>query len=356
MWWWLAACGTDVAERPAPVPVPEAPVVAQPAPPAPTAKTGVAEPFGAYPLCEPSAAIDLDDGSTLVADNEGRPADSRDREDARPTLWVVPNGGVPVPVSREEVGQDSESLVRLGDELWVMGSLSRNKSCEVRGKRWEVHVAKPSAFTAAGLARIETSRVLERKTPEIEKIEGSEADCRALLFGGLPESAAVCAAIVAGAAGPAGQPCDALNVEGAAAIDGRVWVGLRSPVVEGSAILARVAAGHDAIAFDAIRRLDLGGLGVRELVVRGDRLYGIAGTELDASAGETSKLFSVPLAGLASGELPVEILDPSLPPSAESFRLGEGEVTYFIDGSTGDAVGRCAQPAQRIVRPTPSVQ
>jgi hypothetical protein len=349
MWWWLTACGTPPAEAPAreaPAPAPRV---------APTEMGSNEQPraFGSYPLCEPSAALPLDDGAFLVVDNEGRPADKKDGDDARPTLWVAAKAdGSPVPVARDEVGQDAESVVRVGDELWVLGSLSRNKDCEVKGRRWEIHLGKPASFTAAGLARLETTRILERKKPEIAEIEGSVEGCQRILFGGIPEAGPVCAAIVEGAKGPEGRPCAALNVEGAAVVDGRVWVGLRAPVVAGKAVLARLGAAHDAIVFDAVREVDLGGLGVRELVVDGDRLYGIAGTELDATAGAKSKLFSVPVAGLASGTLPVEIHDPDLPASAESFLLHPDKVIYLLDGqSSSDAGDRCTEPARIVEHP-----
>jgi hypothetical protein len=303
------------------------------------------EVLGAWPLCEPSAAIPLDDGGLLVADNEGRPEE--DGEPVRPTLWIV-DGAEPAAVRRDEAAQDVEALVRLGDELWVLGSLSRNKDCEVRAKRWEIHVHRPEAFTAAGVRALPAARVLERKKREIAEIEGSVDGCRRVLFGGLPGSEPVCAAIVEAARGPEGLPCDALNVEGAVAADGRVWVGLRAPLVGGRAVLARVADGG-ALAFDAVHLVDLGGLGIRELATDGDRLYGIAGAVLDPGPGDRSRLFSVPVGGLASGDLPVTVHLADLPPNAESFRLGGGEVDLLLDGSTSDR-GPCATPARRIRR------
>lgn len=312
-----------------------------------------ARPFGAFPLCEPSALLALDDGAILVADNEGRGPKGKkgNKGDAVPTLWVArPDGASPpVPVARDEVAQDAEALVRVGGELWVVGSLSRSKDCERRPRRWAIHAYDVLGFDAGGLgAPLALDRALTRSEEDIRLLESSVSDCQRLLFGGVEGSAAACAAIVDAASAPEGGPCPALNAEGAVAVDGRIWIGFRSPLVEGEALLARLAP--DALQFDAVRTVDLQGRGIRELVVEGDRVAGIAGPVLDARDGETSALFSMPVAALGEGApASPAIHDADLPADAEAVLLRPSRALYLLDGDLG--ADACEAPARLLERP-----
>ncbi len=321
--------------------------------PAPGAEAAAPAELGRWPLCEPSAALTLDDGALLVADNEGRPAKKRDP--AMPTLWVVPLAdGAPTeprPVRREESKLDAEALVRLGDELWIVGSGSRDKACERKPGRWRIEVGRPAAFTAEGLGAMATERVLSLDGEVVARLEADVASCvRELFPGEVPLAAEVCAAIVEGArAAAAGEGCASTpNVEGAAAWDGRVWLGLRAPVVDGHAVLARLAPSHDRWAFDAVRLVDLGGLGIRELAVDGDRLVGLAGAPADGGAGTAT--FAVPLAALSEPRVAADLGPRDLPPTTEAFARVDGSTLFLVDGDAGDGPS-CKHPAGWLLRP-----
>ncbi|MFT4980006.1 MAG: hypothetical protein ACI8S6_005918, partial [Myxococcota bacterium] len=156
----------------------------------------------------------------------------------------------------------------------------------------------------------------------------------------------------------------ALNIEGAAIIADRAWLGLRGPLVPGrGAPLLRLADGQPQatmLSLDAVAWIRFGGgladYGIRELTLDNNTLLGIAGPMRDAP-GAPFVLWSVPAADLKPGAtLDATIINPRLPSSSEGLALGDDELVIVIDGDQPDDGARtCQEPSQqlRLPRSTP---
>ena len=246
-------------------------------------------------FCEASSILGWE-GGFLVADNE-----TEDRI-FRFTAFMEPFGELRL---SEEV-EDVEALALLSSGLLVVGSQSANR----RGKR----------------------RPLRE---------------RVLLFGGeaITPNLSVC------------TPCEdarrlppkkgGLSVEGAAQWSGALWLGLRSPLVAGKALLLRVE-GDPTSSLTVVEQLpiDLEELGVRDMVRWRSQLLILAGPA-DATKAP-HKVFRVESPGAAPIRLDVE-----LPPSTEGLApAGDGSWIAVTDGD-GQPGEKCRVEAtwQRVVLP-----
>src|SRR5262245_18098198 len=207
--------------------------------------------------CETSAAIEMQDGRILVADNETKDrlfAYTWDGHGAHPAesfeiTWDATAG---------RKVEDIEALARDGSRLWVIGSHSRRKNCErddgrCRILRARVDVDEVEDTVLLTLASADQDAAWRAATrdattcrprllpPDAQRSPAARRFCEALVEaerrangGGTPG-----AGLGTGVAAPCQQT---LNIEGAVVIDGRLWVGLRAPVVgkDGDAALLRV--------------------------------------------------------------------------------------------------------------------
>jgi competence protein ComEC len=289
------------------------------------------------PLCEASAALAApgNEDLVLVADNE------RDEQ-----LYVFE---VDDDLVAEEVWQmpakqrpnDVEALARLGQEVVVVGSHSRNSSCEVRENRQRLR-----RLTARPDGTLQATGFLDSAPAWKRAMENGGAQCVATLFVQPAPNGAdgVCRALIAAEAG--GERCEALNIEGAfGTADERLWLGLRSPLVDGRAVLLRLVPGLAELRFDSVALLNLEGRGIRELALDGDRLFGVAGPTLDVD--EPFTLFRVATPGdLGSGEPAVEILRRDLLTSSEGLLVRGRRAFVLLDGDAGEEDGDpCETPA-----------
>ncbi len=285
----------DPAETVAATTQPPAPPVAGPGPaPASLPSAAPASTGGVLTggPCEASALVRWE-GGFLVGDNE-----TSDRL-FRYSDTFEPTGTLALP---EEVSDIEALAVGEGGELFVVGSHSRNKAGEEKKKRQRV-LRLPDTLLSPDLSA-----------------------CHAC----------------AGVSGL--RPDDGgLNIEGAFVRDGHLWVGLRSPLVEGRALLLDLGA--DGARVLAEQRIDLGGLGVRDLVMDGADLLVLAGPITDAAAA--FRLYRVDRSG-ASERLEVE-----LAASTEGLVLHEESLWYVTDGDGRD--GDCAVPSSwgRLPKPDP---
>jgi hypothetical protein len=294
------------------------------------------------PLCEASAALAApwDEGLVVVADNE-RPEQLyvfalADGALAPEEVWQMP---------AEQRPADVEALARLGDEVVVVGSHSRNSRCEAKESRQRLRsLARRQDGTLQATAFLDAAPTWKEAMAE------DGARCLATLFAEPPPAGAgeVCDALVAAErrAASGGETCEVLNVEGAfGTADRRLWLGLRAPVAAGRAVLLRLLPGLAELRFDRVAFVDLEGRGIRELSLAGDRLYGLAGPTVDAN--EPFALFRVLApALLAGGEPAVEILRRDLLPSSEGLLIRDGRAYVLLDGDEGGgAGGGCRVPS-----------
>ena len=268
--------------------------------------------LGAFPLCEASAALRApwDQGLWVVADNEVHEQLFLFRESGS---RLEPAGTIAMPA--ENRPRDIEALADVQGELLVVGSHSAKRDGSTSAKRHRMRWLRYRDGALAEVSAADSSQV---------RVAPAET-CVAHLFTDPPPDGAetVCAVL-------AERPRD-LNIEGAVTDGtGRTWLGLRTPLVEGRAVMLRMAA--RGLSFDQVRLLDLGGRGIRELAFEGGKIVGIAGPT-DDSAGEFNRF-----------ELTDDLaarLDVALPPFSEGL-WSRGVV---IDGARG--ARRCEEPARQ---------
>ncbi|MCP4406156.1 MAG: DUF3616 domain-containing protein [Gammaproteobacteria bacterium] len=307
--------------------------------------------LGGYPVCEASAAIIIDcpiplKGECLLAgDNEirdrlflyqiGKKGERVQLENRRELAFEA----FPHPDDEDMFTiSDIEALVRLsGDEVMIFGSHSRNNDCKTRSKR---RIFAQGKLNSTGIAPGSNLPVRSKKH-KCHRLFGDDLDS---------VTQRVCAAIKnsedsADAANdqPANpkreEACNddpALNIEAAvfAATDGsagQVWVGLRAPLVDGKAVVMRLRADQDRLAFDAVTFLDLAGFGIRELSAQGDKIWGISGSVTDSK--KPHALWRFDAAMLEHGETirPEEVGD--LPTSAEGLAISREHLWVILDGA-----------------------
>jgi hypothetical protein len=250
-----------------------------------------------------------------------------------------------MPEPKDNRPDDTEALARLGNEVVVVGSQSRNKKCEVIGKRQRIR-----RLVRGNDGKLQQAGdVIQAAETWAKALKGDGADCLSTLFTVPPPAGAdrVCKALVAAEKLVA---CDSdcqevANVEGAfGTVDGRLWLGLRAPLVDDDAVLLRLS-GLKELRFDAVTFLGLKRRGIRELALAGDKLYGIAGPMLDSA--EPFALFRLPVAAAVGGGSPqVDIVRRDLVTSSEGLLIRDQRAYVLVDGDKDDDdASKCASPA-----------
>ena len=308
--------------------------------------------LGTPPLCEASAAVPSPrtPGKFLVADNEVSEALFEfslvsGRLDSQ-VAWPLPEASAP---------SDIEAIAASGDTLWIFGSHSRNKRCEIKTRRQRVLAVRrdPSTGDAVAIKAFDTSRIWRAAVASLDS-------CLRVLFTDPPPERAtdVCRAIVDAerSSRPGSETCETLNIEGAVALpagtsdDGaRLWVGLRAPLSRRSAILLRLATNSDSLRFDGVAFATLGGTGIRELTLREGTIWGIAGPTSDRTPG-AFRAFRVDASRLQVGaRLEPEWLPGELPPSSEALAFDGDIPIVLLDGDRGSEGARvCLVPSRQV--------
>ena len=291
--------------------------------------------LGSAPLCEASAALTLPDGSVVVADNEVTDAQFRLRS----------SGGTLTGQLREPFAdtdkaeiEDIEALTAVGGEVLMVGSHSRSKKCKTQSERRRL-----------GLG---SERVKTNDEEWVVRTSSTEA-CRDVLFGGASgeDVGRICAAIVAA---EQKEDCTGtFNIEGALTdSEGRVWLGLRAPVVAGlGAPMLRLSAdfmAQPALSLDAVAWVGpTTGEGIRGLRQDGDMLLGISGSVADSDGPMT--LWQAPMAGLVPGARLSAHRIGLLPPSSEGITRVGGDLVVVTDGDEpAESGGVCRVPAGQL--------
>jgi hypothetical protein len=279
------ACAAPASSVEPGAPQPAAPPSAAATVPTPPASATAGLTYGGLLAgpCEASTIIPWD-GGWLVGDNE-------DSEKLYAFgLDFSPRGTVPL---ASEV-DDIESLALSGPRYVVVGSHSTNKDGKVR--------------------------------PARERLLSPDGVLVPLALDGCP------ACVAARGLGP---DQSGLNIEGAATWGDRLWLGLRAPLsASGKALLLGVDAGGAVV---ETVELDMGGLGVREMIPYGDGLLVIAGPTADANAAHQLYELAADRTLTRVATLPTSTegiaVDPSTP----------GTLVYVTDGD--GKPGKCKQPA-----------
>jgi hypothetical protein len=308
--------------------------------------------LGSAPLCEASASIVLDGPSArvLVADNEYAKAlfFFAINTDDEATLSDMRLIALPKPRL-----QDIESMALRGDELYLVGSHSRNKQGELKAKRMRLH-----RYLLRGegseLSLGEELRVLDSSLAWEEQL-ADVPSCLERFFVGAAERSAeeveICEALVdaqVNASNPRG-----IDIEGAAFVGERLWLGFRAPTVAGSSLLMRVLEESLETPSDALGlRFDAAvlvasegqlGRGVRELQLRGALLLVVVGPEADGDEGHA--LLAVDSDALQPGARLVGRELAQLPEGSEAVVPVEGGVVALMDGAKGKTEAQCKKAA-----------
>ncbi|MCU0253058.1 MAG: DUF3616 domain-containing protein [Acidobacteria bacterium] len=293
-------------------------------------------------LCEASAvlAAPWSPSLVLVADNE---VDDRLFAFAREGERLVYRYAVQLP--REGRPHDAEALTAVGGQLLVVGSHGPSKRGEPKPKRARMALYAPDG--AQGTLRL--VRGLDGAAV-LDAARRDRARCPGLLFVSPPPALAERVCAVLAAAAP--------QIEGAVAVAAaetavpRVWLGLRTPLLDGSAVLLRLAAGLDALRFDAVALVDLEGRGIRDLASTGEFVAGIAGPAADGSSGWS--LWRVKRDALRDGARLVPARGEALPDGAEGLlALPAGAIVVVDTERPGGGGAACVAPARQRFVPWP---
>jgi hypothetical protein len=231
-----------------------------------------------FGMCDASGAVPLSASRFAVADDEDnvlRVYDARQGGSALSGVDISGPLGIPLKGKRERRAPeiDIEAAVKLGETAFWIGSHGRSSAGKLKQERLRLFATALSAAEAPELRGRGYERLLSVLI----------ADPRYAPFE------------LAAAAERAPKESGGLNIEGLSARrEGGLWVGFRSPLVRGKALLAallnpeQVVKGEDARLGDpALLALD--GLGVRDLAFWRDRYWILAGAS--GSDGPASALY-----------------------------------------------------------------
>ena len=309
-------------------------------------------------MCAASAALRLPCGGgdcLVVGDNEVRdrlyqfPITNQDLE---------AKNGKHLKLGNVEIS-DIESLVNLGsNQILVLGSHSRNKTCDPKKKRRRFLVVKRSAdgIEPGGVVvqgkKIKCERLLSNVDGKILKavcksIDKSEKRANSI-FEALDPADEKATEKACGKAAP-------FNIEAAVAIpaaDGpEVWVGLRGPLVERQidgelrrfAVMLRME-NEEKLSFDSAALVDLGEFAIRELTVAGGWVWGIGGPPEDSTVA--FNLWRFPIRSLRPDATIQPELLSELPTSSEGLALSGSTAFVVIDGDWNKSNNSCDDPAR----------
>lgn len=314
-----------------------------------------AEDLGRYPVCEASAAVEIKchDGKEkclLVGDNEVKTAlflysvNSQKLDSANQQKLDFKDFEI----------DDIEAIAKLGDSrVLVFGSHSRNSQCEIRDKRLRFVQARVSD---AGIKAIE--KFVESPRIDSKRLfEGVDADKNKNIKAvsqAINEAEKAAIEAEENKDKDACTQANAFNAEGAVALtenpsNPQVWVGLRSPQVtlnsKNLAILMRMT-NSNKYQFDGVALMDLDGRGIREMTLKGDEVWGIAGGPQDGA--DRFVLWKIK-ANLLKPEatLKPEIVS-ELPDSSEGLAIVGKTAYVLLDGDAKGSRENCKVRAKFV--------
>jgi hypothetical protein len=315
--------------------------------------------LGKYPLCEPSAVVNITDTETgenylFIGDNE-----------QKNTLFLYPvtekgldsNNQIQLVLEKKKEISDIEAIAKLdNNKVLIFGSHSRNSKCAIKDKRRRFLQAQLSGNQLKLIGElvkypqkdvklesqilfkgvdISKNEILSDVSRDIEQAE-SKAN-QAMMLTTEQEQKNAC------------QEINAFNAEGAVAVASRVWVGLRSPLVSEDskdyAVLLRMA-NVDNYQFDGAALVDLRGRGIRELTFDNNWIWGIAGGPKDGE--DNFVLWKVSADTLKPNQILKPTMVRDLPISSEGLAIVDETAYILIDGDTGNTDNQCEVPGKFI--------
>ncbi len=329
--------------------------------------------------CEASALGLGGEGQILVGDNERREGllgatlqddDVLFADSALPFLRLTE--GKKGPEAKDWTVKDIESMAAWKDSLLVVGSHSRKglkdrdgvTSCPRDGKRRRVVLVEADD----DLHNVLIDDRWEREDDDWDEAMSSTDACVDALFDDLVDASvddaeAFCEVLVdieARAEDNDPWACaNSLNIEGAVTVDGRVWLGLRGPELDGMAVMLRLEDGwedakrKDGVSFDALAKVDIGGLVIRGLDLDDDRLIGTAHLVGDDPEAKPFTLWTADTAELEPGATLTSSTHGTVPTSSEGVLVVEQGLLLVQDGDQGVDTATCVQPSGSVVVPLP---
>lgn len=301
--------------------------------------------------CEPSALLmaPWDPGQILVGDNEAK---------RQLYLFRLTPGGLAfesvLDIAEKDEISDIEALAQVEGGVLVVGSHSRNNACERKPDRLRLLWLKR---TGEGEFDTHLIHSADDNSNRLERITDDAHVCVTELFTSPPppHAAALCEALKRAKTAP---QCPTFNIEAAVSTsDGRIWFGLRAPLVHDQAVMLRLQdkpiKQMTEIRFDRIVLLALHARGIRDLALSpdGQHIWGLAGPQLDSTV--PFRLWHIPVAGLES-ETPLHPqIDPRcLPTSSEGLLIQSSHAIVSIDGEENkDNKKACMKPGRQYRLP-----
>jgi hypothetical protein len=249
-------------------------------------------------------------------------------------------------VPAAERPRDLEAAAVVVRSLVLVGAHARNEACEVRPESERILVADvdESGPALRGTRTIDDAAVMARVRG------GDEETCLRELFTQLGRandaSRALCRAIVAAERSASKDACGTFAIAGAATVvqeeRERLWLGLRTPLVDGKAALVRVAT-LNGFGFDMTVLVDLGGRSVRALTPARRSMLAIAGPPRDARL--PFALFHLtPRGDDTFGE---RLVRDDLVPSSEGLLATDDGAVVVVDGEAGKDGAGCREAARQ---------
>jgi Protein of unknown function (DUF3616) len=290
-----------------------------------------------FEMCDASAAVAVGTNFFAVANDEDNTLRLYDRDRSGGPVSATPLDAF-LKVDQKRPEADLEGAAWLGDRIFWISSHGRNREGKVRESR--------NRFFATRVKRTGSGYYLEPVGRPCRRLLTDLVHNRELSRFRLLEASTL-----------APKEPGGLNIEGLCATpEGHLLIGFRNPIPEGQALVVPLLnpfgllAGQSA-QFGAVIRLDLGGLGIRDMIRLGSHYLIIAGSFNDQGG---SRLYR--WSGGRDRPAPVpDVTFPQFNPEAiVSYPDRPGRLQLLSDDGTrllnGVECKRVSDPAQRRFR------
>jgi hypothetical protein len=284
-----------------------------------------------YGTCDASAAVALDDGVFVAANDEDNRLRMYVGNESGSAVWTL-DWSPFLELDPEHPETDIEGAARVGDTVYWITSHARNQDGKLRESRHRFFATRVKG-SGREWQLIPTGRPYRGLVDDLVAQPG---------FEGLDLDQA---------RRKAPKDEGALNIEGlAVAGDGSLWIGFRNPVPAGKAILVRLMNPAEVIEgrrakFGEMVELEVGQRGIRDLVWTGQDYVIVAGS-FDGRG--RSRVYVWPGPGAAASRLRGVDLDDFNAEAVIHFGgTGGGELWLFSDDSGRESDGMACRDLKR---------